>query len=104
MRYLSIITEAATYMSQLIDDLLEFSRMGCQEIKTDTIELRKLIEHSWKSLVLDCQGRDASLEILGELPSIQGDPALLTMAFNNLLSNAIKYHPHTRKSYCSCIL
>lgn len=95
-RYLGIITDSASRMSQLIDDLLAFSRMGRQELSHLPVNLRDLIGASWTSLEPDRQGREIHFAISdfeggGEWPTIQGDPAMLGQVFTNLLSNAIKY-------------
>lgn len=90
-RYLGIITESATRMSQLIDDLLEFSRMGRQELRAVPVNLHDLIRESWAALEPDVQGRDVALHVDPNLPTVVGDPSLLGQVFTNLLSNAVKY-------------
>ncbi|GAA5531701.1 PAS domain S-box protein [Deinococcus aluminii] len=89
-RYLAVITDAAGRMSQLIDDLLEFSRMGRQELRRGPVDLGALLREVWQNLEPDRAGRDVTAQI-GPLPTVQGDPALLTLVLTNLLSNAIKY-------------
>jgi len=89
-RYLAVITEAAGRMSRLIDDLLEFSRMGRQELRRGPVDLGAVVDEAWQSLEPDRAGREVTLE-LGPLPTVQGDAALLTQVFANLLSNALKY-------------
>ncbi|MFC4425420.1 PAS domain-containing protein [Deinococcus navajonensis] len=89
-RYLSVITEASTRMSQLIDDLLAFSRMSRQELRNVPVPLTELVQASWHGLEPDRQGREIQFS-MGELPTVPGDPALLGLVFTNLLSNAIKY-------------
>ncbi len=90
-RYLGIITDSASRMSQLIDDLLDFSRMGRQELRRELVDLRALLQTSWTSLEPDRQGRQIDLTLPDHLPTVRGDPALLGLAFTNLLSNAVKY-------------
>ncbi|GGK87401.1 histidine kinase [Deinococcus radiotolerans] len=91
VRYLNVIKDSASRMSQLIDDLLSFSRMGRQELRQVPVDLRRVIEGSWRSLEHDRAGRRIELVLPDELPTVQGDEALLTLVFTNLLSNAIKY-------------
>lgn len=90
-RYLNIITDSAGRMSQLIDDLLEFSRMGRQEMRRENVDLRALLRAGWDALEPDREGRDIALALPDALPSVPGDPALLGLVMTNLLSNAIKY-------------
>jgi PAS domain S-box-containing protein len=89
-RYLGVMTEAAGRMSRLIDDLLEFSRMGRQELRRGPVDLGAVIAEAWQTLDPDRAGRDVTLEVAA-LPTLQGDAALLTQVFTNLLSNALKY-------------
>lgn len=89
-RYLGVITDAAARMSRLIDDLLEFSRMGRQELRRGPVDLGAVVREAWVALEPDRAGRNAEVEV-GPLPTVQGDPALLTQVFANLLSNALKY-------------
>lgn len=90
-RYLGIMTESAGRMSQLIDDLLEFSRMGRQELHAGEVNLHELLGSSWQALEPDRQGRQIDFRLDGQWPVIQGDARLLGLVFTNLLSNAIKY-------------
>ncbi|MDV6373019.1 CHASE domain-containing protein [Deinococcus arenicola] len=90
-RYLNIITDSAGRMSQLIDDLLEFSRMGRQELRRENVDLLALFKTGWDTLEPDRQGRSITLSLPGSLPHVPGDPALLGLVVGNLLGNAIKY-------------
>ncbi|WP_308425325.1 CHASE domain-containing protein [Deinococcus arenae] len=90
-RYLTVIKDSASRMSQLIDDLLAFSRMGRQEMRQVPVDLRRVLETSWHSLEPDRAGRVIRFTLPDTLPTVQGDESLLTLVFTNLLSNAIKY-------------
>lgn len=90
-RYLNVITDAATRMNNLIDSLLEFSRMGRAQMQATSVNLEEVIRTAWANLEPDRQGREVIFEV-GSLPrTIEGDPALLDLVFQNLLSNALKY-------------
>ncbi|OLV18384.1 CHASE domain-containing protein [Deinococcus marmoris] len=90
-RYLSIITESAGRMSQLIDDLLEFSRMGRQELRRERVDLLTLLKTGWEQLEPDREGRHITFTLPDTLPAVPGDAGLLGLVVTNLLSNAIKY-------------
>ncbi|GAA0520362.1 CHASE domain-containing protein [Deinococcus depolymerans] len=90
-RYLKVITDSAGRMSQLIDDLLAFSRMGRQELRRVPVNLRALAESSWRGLEPDRAGRHITLHLPDDLPTVPADEGLLGLVFTNLLSNAIKY-------------
>jgi light-regulated signal transduction histidine kinase (bacteriophytochrome) len=89
-RYISQIHDGSSQMSQLITDLLAFSRLGRQELSRQTVAADPLCREVFKELVREHQGRRVELR-LGPLPGIHGDPALLRVVFVNLLSNALKY-------------
>ncbi len=89
-RYLQTISESATRMGQLIDDLLVFSRMGRQEMLQGTVNLNQLIASVLHDLRHDLQDRAISWTI-AQLPEVTGDAAMLRQVFTNLVSNAIKF-------------
>ncbi|WP_235692817.1 PAS domain S-box protein [Deinococcus aquaedulcis] len=90
-RYLGVIRDSAGRMSQLIDDLLSFSRMGRQELRRVPVPLRDLVLGSWRGLEPDRQGREVVFDLPDVMPVVHGDEALLGLVFTNLLSNALKY-------------
>ena len=89
-RYLTLITESAKRMGRLIDDLLDFSRMGRAELRLVTADMAALVQAAQRELEPDTQGRVIEWRI-GPLPRVQGDTALLRQVWANLLANAVKY-------------
>jgi hypothetical protein len=88
--YLTTISDSAKKMGQLIDDLLEFSRMGRAEIRHTTVDLNALLRETAASLEPDIKGRKIHWAF-DPLPLVQADPAMMRQVFANLLANAIKY-------------
>lgn len=85
--YLDRIIANTSKMGQLIDDLLNFSRMT-----------RKKNEYSFfssESLISSIISNNPEFENknikLVNLPEIYGDKSMLEVVFNNLISNAVKY-------------
>lgn len=89
-RYLSIIAESAGRMGQLIDDLLAFSRIGRAELRTSPVHLDKLVEEVCQECSADLAGRQVEW-VVGPLPEVQADRAMLRQALANLIGNAVKY-------------
>jgi signal transduction histidine kinase len=92
-RYLQTITTAAQRMGQLIDDLLAFSRIGRGHLGRRFINLNELVREARQDVLAAEIGAEAR-EIewhLADLPSVEGDPAMLRLVLVNLLSNAVKY-------------
>jgi PAS domain S-box-containing protein len=81
---------SAQRMSQLIDDLLRFSRYSRQPLSKQTVPTGQLVRDTLQELRSREGGRNLDLRI-GELPDCQADPALLKQVFVNLLSNALKF-------------
>ncbi len=77
-------------MGRLIDDLLEFSRMGRAELRRDTVDMNALVRAVQRDMEPDTQGRTIEWRI-GPLPAVSGDASLLRQVWMNLLANAVKY-------------
>jgi PAS domain S-box-containing protein len=88
-RYLSVIRENAKRMGGLIDDLLEFSRVGRLPVLAREIDVDQLVRELAAELT-DGDSARAQVQI-GSLPPARGDPGLLRQVWTNLLSNALKY-------------
>lgn len=93
--YLQTIREGAQRMGTLIDDLLTFSRLSRTPLNKQSVNTSKLVRNVLEDLNSEREGRQVEIKI-GELPSCQGDPALLKQVWVNLLSNSLKY-TRTRK-------
>jgi signal transduction histidine kinase len=89
-RYLKTISEAATQMGRLVDDLLAFSRMGRADMQTTRVSLEQLVDEIRRDLQSETEGRVIHWDN-GSLPEVQGDPAMLRLVLMNLISNALKY-------------
>jgi PAS domain S-box-containing protein len=84
------IQEAAERMTSLVDDLINVSRIGRQDLVRRPVELTSLVEDVVGQLRSALDGRAIHWE-LEELPTVDGDPTLLRLALTNLLSNAVKF-------------
>ncbi len=89
-RHLRRIVASVQRMSQLIDALLDFSRLGRQPLSTRVCDPAALVRAVWDDL-RPSAGERAVQFSLGDLPPCQADPPLLRQVFFNLLSNAVKY-------------
>lgn len=76
-------------MEDLINGLLQFSRIGRTENHYKTIHVDQLLLE-----VIDSIDPPAGfqIQIIPEMPIIQGEEMLLRQVFANLISNAIKHH------------
>jgi PAS domain S-box-containing protein len=90
LRYLRTISEAAKGMGDLIDDLLDFSRIGQAEMKRTEIDLNELVRSTLGDFQEETKGRDIAWNI-HPLPAVWADRALLRLVLINLISNAVKF-------------
>lgn len=88
-RIIEIISDNATRMGILIDELLSFSRLGRKEIQMTEINMNKLVEEVMVELNKSMP-HHAKIKI-GKLHEAKADYGLLRQVMFNLISNAVKY-------------
>ena len=89
-RYLDTIAQSSQRMGDLIDHLLEFSRIGRAEIRSAAVDLEELLDDVLAELAPELNGR--SVEWRREpLPVVSGDRKMLRLVLANLVANAIKF-------------
>ncbi len=89
-RLLTQIRKNSRHMAQLIDDLLNFSRIGRKELNKVDIDPSPLIQAVLDDLKDERKGRDVRVTV-GQLPHCHADPLLLSQVYFNILSNALKF-------------
>jgi signal transduction histidine kinase len=92
---LTIISLNAQHMSQLIEDLLRFSRLGRQPLSMQPVKLAELVREVLEEMRDEQRERKIDIQI-GDLPDCFGDTAMLKQVFVNLLSNAFKFTRQTK--------
>jgi PAS domain S-box-containing protein len=90
LHYLDRIRNAAIYMSDLIDDLLELSRITRAKLKEQEVDISHLSKEILKDLLEAEPERRVKVEVAQGL-SAKGDIALLKSTLENLIGNAWKY-------------
>jgi PAS domain S-box-containing protein len=88
--HLQRIQEGTRRMGQLVDDLLNLSRVGRKELSLQVAGLRSIVEEVIATLKPEVGDRRVEWKI-GDLPYVECDTALMQQVFQNLLSNALKF-------------
>jgi light-regulated signal transduction histidine kinase (bacteriophytochrome) len=89
-RYLKILDSSSRKMTRLLDDLLQLSRLGRQEMKPSQIDMRELVLSVWQELHPKGAARPIDFK-MDPLPEAWGDATLLRQIWTNLIGNAIKF-------------
>jgi signal transduction histidine kinase len=93
--FLGIIDDEADRLRELIENLMDSSRLQAGTLRMSFQPLR--LDTFLKDMVLRAGSRNEEIQIILDLKinglQIQADPTRLAQVFDNLLSNAIKYAP-----------
>jgi light-regulated signal transduction histidine kinase (bacteriophytochrome) len=90
VQYLERIRAAAQRMGQLIEDLLQLSRVTRSELRSEKVDLTVM---AWE-IIRDFQMREADFRAqvtIADNLCVEGDPRLLRITLENLLHNAYKF-------------
>jgi signal transduction histidine kinase len=86
-RLLGVVRGETRNMGRLIDDLLDFSRLGRQPLAREALDMAALV----RSVVEELGAGSRAAVAVGELPPAHADPRLLRQVWVNLIDNALKY-------------
>ena len=84
------IAASAKRLGMLIDNLLDFSRIGRAALGPRPVDLSSMIGEIRKDLQNRFKNRRVAWKI-GELPTVSADPGMLKVLFTILLENALKF-------------
>ena len=94
--YLKVIGDSARRMSELIDDLLVYSRLGRSALRLQAVDMQSLVEETRSMLEANASHdpAQASHRIdwnIAALPILVADQNMMRQLWQNLLGNAVKY-------------
>lgn len=84
------IDRNAIRLGELIDDLLNFARIGRTAINSSRVGMRELAAEV-KEELLSAEANRAVRIRIGRLPAARGEPSLLRQVWINLIANALKF-------------
>lgn len=92
LQYAEQIREGTRQMAQLVEDLLQFSRVTGQVLHRESIDLNRLVEQVIAEARYEIEDEDRAVDFrVGDLGNAEGDPTLVRQVFANLIGNAVKF-------------
>ena len=88
--FLEYAVDGAERMRQMIDRLLEYSRVDTRGDPFEPVDLNDVLDDVCEDLQMRIDESNAEVTT-DDLPSVDGDDGQLRQVFQNLLSNAIEY-------------
>ena len=96
-KYAKGIMDGATRMGDIIDNLLDVSRIDSNllEIRAADVVIEELIQKAEEAFKASFEDRNISLSVEGlrELPNVKADDDMLYKVFYHVIGNSIKYTP-----------
>lgn len=77
--------------TDMIQDLLELSRLRTREYKASEVDLSETISRVFDALAHEIDERDIECSVDPDIPRINADPQIVRQVFLNLIDNAVKY-------------
>lgn len=90
-KYLRMCMSSAERMQILIQDMLEYARLGQHEDTAEFIKTENILTYVIDNLEYQIEKTKAEITF-GDLPDCWGLPVRISRVFQNLISNALRYH------------
>jgi PAS domain S-box-containing protein len=96
IHYMQVIGDSARRMSNLIDDLLVYSRLGRSALRLQAVDMQSLVSETRAMLDASVKAEKNTLPLrvdwqVAPLPILVADENMMRQVWQNLLGNAIKY-------------
>lgn len=90
-QYLDYIVEASIRMEKLINDLLNYSRLGRKPIDIVKIDLNKIVSEIKDDFSQKFEELNVDFIADEDFPVVKGDESLMRQVLTNLVENAVNY-------------
>jgi len=90
--YLKYVIKGGNQMKQLVEDILEYSKLNQEKRESQVIDLNVLVNEVTDSISELTERKNAQVNIIGTLPSLQHEKTKIFLLFKNLIENGIKYN------------
>ena len=89
------VRNGVAQMSQLIEDLLTYSRMERRNLSEQSLDIQPLVELVLDSMQADIDARGMVIDIDMQQLTARANPEGLTIVMRNLVDNALKFTRHS---------
>jgi PAS domain S-box-containing protein len=90
--YVDTIRDSSEEMGVLIEELLDYSRLGREMLRTEPVPLGPLVTQVRSTFGERIEASGGTLEVVEPLAVPVGDPMLIERIVANLIDNALTYH------------
>jgi signal transduction histidine kinase len=90
-QYMDFAVDGAERMKSLIQDLLQYSRVGTNKDALDNVDCNEVVASVSTVLSVAIKESGATIQSANKLPVVRAVPAQMLQLFQNLIGNAIKY-------------
>jgi signal transduction histidine kinase len=88
------ICAATAHARELIRDLLEYSKAGRGELRSEPVDTGEIVSEVLELLAAPIEEAGATVKV-GDMPVLRADPSNLRQVFQNLIGNAVKFADST---------
>ena len=88
--YISLVSDSAQRIQAMVDDLLEYARIGGSHMYLATVDANNELRRVLDNLAIFIAERQAQITF-DDLPVFSGNPVQYIRLMQNLISNAVKY-------------
>jgi len=90
-RTISVIARNGQRMGELIDDLLDFSRLGRKELMRSSLSMGEMVNNVIESIRETAHYNPKAKIDVRNLPDVHADNSMIRQVWYNLIANALKY-------------
>lgn len=97
--YLDYIRNNAEQMFELVNDLLDYSKINSQAINLNTFDVNTLVSNVIATVESQAKEKKVDIVVDPTLPEIVADEIKIKRVFQNLITNAIKFSDNKKDSF-----
>lgn len=88
--YMNFIVSGVKQINNLIDDLLQYARVGQKEVQLDMVDFNDVLKQVFENLFSLIEERKVMVHY-SNLPVLRANPGQMVQLFQNIIENAIKF-------------